>query len=202
VELREFGPLTFCMPRTPVSTKAVALGPIISGQSSARVRGRRSGSGETWGGWLWVWLWFLSLHPEGGSHCRPAITGVQTDLVEVGTAKAARPLSTGEGMELSQVVELTFGLTGMLLRPGRGQRNIAYFSLVSLSIAALDIGEPVCREPKVINRNTTDMETGILICARGFCQNRQCNAILSGHLVKVPQDPEKSASVRLNGRIQ
>jgi hypothetical protein len=48
---------------------------------------------------------------------------------------------------------------------------MTYFSVVSLSITALDIGKPTRGKPKVINRNHTDMETGILICARSFCQN-------------------------------
>jgi len=58
VELRGFEPLTFCMPRSVVSSDGVVLGPVAAVQSGSNVRWRLARSGEVWWPWYLVWSWF------------------------------------------------------------------------------------------------------------------------------------------------
>jgi hypothetical protein len=44
VELRGFEPLTFCMPRMPISSEAIGLGRITAGRRDSGVRARRAPS--------------------------------------------------------------------------------------------------------------------------------------------------------------
>jgi len=49
VELRGFGPLTFCMPCSMIQSEDVALGPVPAGQAGFGVWGRLARSGVAWG---------------------------------------------------------------------------------------------------------------------------------------------------------
>jgi hypothetical protein len=83
VELREFEPLTFCMPCSRVSSDSVVLGPTTAVRSGCSVRERLARSGEIWERWYLVWFpWvLLDLSVNGGSTVATGFTDDAMTLV-------------------------------------------------------------------------------------------------------------------------
>jgi hypothetical protein len=84
VELREFEPLTFCMPCSTIPSDGVALGPVTALQRGFDVWGSLARSGEIWRRWSLVWYWLAG----------PQVTGDLTTAIRIEDDLAKR---TSEG---------------------------------------------------------------------------------------------------------